>query len=245
MIPDYATYFDQFGHLYFNKRIEKGLLFNEYIEIPAITQLINSFELNTESRVLDIGCAFGSYSKFLAEKEILVTSIDVSEQMVVMAKKYCEGFNNIEFIHSDFLTYDFKGKKFDLILGSFMLGYFHDLNLFFDKIKSISASKGCIVLSMLHPIIQSKVSRIAGEGILINNYFEDKTFESNYLKDDKPIQLKKWTFGQIFEACSVNSLIVENLLEPKPVLTANVSDSEIEFFSKCPSVAIFVITRRS
>lgn len=65
------------------------------------------------SKVLDIGCAIGSFSKYVADKDFDVDAIDFSEEMVKIAK---EKVNNVKFYVMDMLDMKFN-KSYDGIMA--------------------------------------------------------------------------------------------------------------------------------
>jgi 2-polyprenyl-3-methyl-5-hydroxy-6-metoxy-1,4-benzoquinol methylase len=237
----YRDYYNRFGNDYYKKRSNKGgLMFNEGIEIPTISKLIDDSQLKRIHDSLDIGCAFGFYTKKLATISKQVTAIDVSEHMIQLAKDHCKNFSNISFYRSDFISLQFTGKKYDLILACFMLGYFNDLNLFFSKVRELSHKGSLIITSMLHPIVQCKVSK-TDAGYVVEDYFKVGKFESDFLSKEYPVSLNRWNYPDVLLACKNNSLFVEQIIEPKPPDDLNPRSNEKLFYSNLPSVSIFLI----
>jgi SAM-dependent methyltransferase len=81
-------------------------------------QLTNQWDLNNSS-ILDIGCGFGDFNKYLDANRISeynYLGIDILEEFILEARKqYLQ--NNIEFIEGEFLTTDFD-KKVDFSIAS-------------------------------------------------------------------------------------------------------------------------------
>lgn len=57
-------------------------------------------------RILDLGCGFGRITRLLADAwpAAIVTAVDLSEDQLQNARKYCEGRGNIEFATYDFYS---------------------------------------------------------------------------------------------------------------------------------------------
>jgi SAM-dependent methyltransferase len=84
-------------------------------------QLTSQWNLNNSS-ILDVGCGFGDFNKFLATNKIKNSSylgIDISEEFITEAKKQYNK-DNINFIKGDFLTTEINTKiDFSIASGTF------------------------------------------------------------------------------------------------------------------------------
>lgn len=96
-------------------------------------------------KVLDVGCGAGSHSLYLQqEKKIQVIPIDISKKAVEICK--LRGLENA--IFHDF--FKLENEKFDTILllmnGSGIIGKLQNLTLFFEKLKSLLAPNGRVLI---------------------------------------------------------------------------------------------------
>ena len=66
-------------------------------------------------RVLDIGCGTGEFSRLLAARAESVVAIDLSPQMVRLARERSKLYPNIEFVNGDVLTFQFPENHFDCV----------------------------------------------------------------------------------------------------------------------------------
>lgn len=82
---------------------------------------------SSKPKILDIGAGTGLLTKFLFEKypEAEFTLIDMSEEMLKVAKSRFEDFNNFKYIIADYTTHDFE-KSFDLIVSSLSIHHLED-----------------------------------------------------------------------------------------------------------------------
>jgi 2-polyprenyl-3-methyl-5-hydroxy-6-metoxy-1,4-benzoquinol methylase len=64
---------------------------------------------------LEIGCGTGTFSRRLARRTQHVTAIDLSLEMIRVARARSSGFANIRFEVADLMAYDFAGAQFDCI----------------------------------------------------------------------------------------------------------------------------------
>jgi len=81
-------------------------------ERPAL-QLVPS----TARDVLEIGCGHGVVTRALAAGARRVTAIDLSPEMIRLARSASRQFRNIEFIVGDFLAADFGQSRFDAVVS--------------------------------------------------------------------------------------------------------------------------------
>lgn len=101
-----------------------------------------------DKTVLDLGGGSGRIAILLAEKGARVTNLDYSIQMIELAKKHLEKYNNekgsnleIEMICSDFMK-DFKDqRKFDIILALGVFDYLENPLPFLEKMKNYTIEK--------------------------------------------------------------------------------------------------------
>ena len=125
-----------------------------YDNSPNPTVMIDEFKFPdfyknwSGKKILELGCGTGRHTKRLVGQGNIVMGIDLSEGMLSQAKKKLP---NIDFIHADFLNYQFENNSFDKILVSLVLEHITDLDLFFQKVHSILKPYGEILISELHP----------------------------------------------------------------------------------------------
>ena len=82
--------------------------------IDLITNVINTLDLKITS-ILDVGCGTGILANELKKMNFEVSGMDISEDMINVAK---ETTTEIEFIVADMRNFDMK-KKFDMITCAF------------------------------------------------------------------------------------------------------------------------------
>ncbi len=64
---------------------------------------------------LDVGCGTGSFSRLLATRSDRVLALDLSPQMIRIAKQRSVGYSNIDYEIGDAITWDFPVDHFDCI----------------------------------------------------------------------------------------------------------------------------------
>lgn len=121
------------------------------IEAVSLRETLGKIEFRD---CLEIGCGTGKNTQWLVTKGESVTSIDLSEEMLKIAKEKI-GSDNIRFYQAD-ITQDwsFVHQTYDLITFSLVLEHIEDLNGVFQKAASAIALKGYLYVSELHPFKQ-------------------------------------------------------------------------------------------
>ena len=64
---------------------------------------------------LEVGCGTGAFSRLLAERVRNVTALDISTQMIEVARRHAASLKNIDFRVADFMACDFPAEQFDCI----------------------------------------------------------------------------------------------------------------------------------
>ena len=90
-----------------------------YHGTEAIDFAINKFNINENSRVLEIGSGIGGPSRYIAEKTgAKVSALELQEDHHLVGQeltKRCGLEKNVEHLCGDFLTYDFQKAKYDVV----------------------------------------------------------------------------------------------------------------------------------
>lgn len=232
-----AAYYDHVAERLNNNRTESDKLFNDYIEMPATLELVG--QIKEGQKILDIGCGLGKYSKIFATAGANVTAIDVSEKMIELARNNCQGLD-IAFIHTSFEEAHL-GELFDVVLGSFMVGYFSNLVGFFAKIHSLLNNSGRAIISMIHPIRLHSIKHDY-RSYELEQYFDSGFYNTVIIQGEQTIPQRKRTLSDVVEAAFKGGLVIERLLEPVPINPP--VDARTSFYFRCPSVLIIRLSRR-
>lgn len=82
-----------------------------------------------DPKILDLGAGTGLLTKYLFEKypQGEFTLVDLSEEMLKIAKNRFMGLKNFKYIAEDYLTYDFD-NSFDMIISSLSIHHLEDEN---------------------------------------------------------------------------------------------------------------------
>src|SRR5258707_848080 len=72
-------------------------------------------ELPDFSQALEIGCGTGAFSRRLAQRAQRVTAIDLSSEMIRVARSRSSQLSNLDFEVADLMSRDFPAEHFDCI----------------------------------------------------------------------------------------------------------------------------------
>jgi ubiquinone/menaquinone biosynthesis C-methylase UbiE len=67
------------------------------------------------ANALEIGCGTGAFARLLAKRSKRVTALDLSSEMIRIARTRSNRFQNLAFQLADVMTYDFPGSHFDYV----------------------------------------------------------------------------------------------------------------------------------
>ncbi|MEN8120730.1 MAG: class I SAM-dependent methyltransferase [Bacteroidota bacterium] len=105
-------------------------------------------------KVLDIGCGTGRLTRILSQNGGIVSGIDISEQMLKIARKNDPKSNYQIYIANR--AFPFKDDSFDFITSNLVLEHVEDLLFFFGEIVRISKKTSVIYISAMHPAMLLK-----------------------------------------------------------------------------------------
>lgn len=100
---------------------------------------------------LEIGCGTGSFTRRLATKADRVTAIDLSDEMIRLARQHSTGYSNIDYRVADLLKTELPAAGFDCVVT---IATLHHLPLAaaLDKIRGSLVPGGTLVI---HDILES------------------------------------------------------------------------------------------
>ncbi len=82
-----------------------------------INDIIALSKIKKEGTVLDVGCGSGQATMPFAERGYQVTGLDISKDLITIAKKKCSPFKTAKFKISSFEKAKFKENSFNLIIS--------------------------------------------------------------------------------------------------------------------------------
>lgn len=131
-----------------NANIQKKIVNNRDFTYHTILFFIDRY-LESNMKVLDIGCGSGTISLYVSSKGNAVLGTDISEKAVSAAKESAEvlGLRNASFKSMDFLGANFQ-EKFDFIICSEVLEHLAGDNYALKKIYELISENGILFLTV-------------------------------------------------------------------------------------------------
>lgn len=182
--------------------------YNAYYERPAMITLLGPV---TGCRVLEVGCGAGPLTKWLVDAGALVTAMDVSAQMLALARRRVG--DRAAFVLADAGdTLPFASQStFDLVVASLLLHYVEDWRPVLQELRSALKPNGAIVFSTHHPAMDWEHSP--------QDYFAVKQVTELWRKGDRDFEVTFWRrpLTAMTEAIASSGLVIERLIEPRPL----------------------------
>ena len=191
--------------------MDVAYLFRSYDMMPKIEQ--KALQLSY-GKVLDIGCGAGSHALSLQnDRNLTVKAIDISENAI----KACElrGLENTEVTSILDLETD---EKYDTILllmnGTGIFETLEKSSLYFQKLKSLLAEKGQILIDSSDLIYMFDDDEDGGKWIPSNGYYGELTFTVRYKGETElPFPWLYMDYNTLQNAAFANGLQCELISE--------------------------------
>lgn len=100
------------------------------------------------AHVLDVGCGTGNFARLLATRAERVTGIDLSPEMIRIARAQQPVLENIEYHCGDFFEFPFETESFDCVVSLATLHHF-ELQSALTRMKTILKPGGTLIIQDL------------------------------------------------------------------------------------------------
>lgn len=139
--------FDQYASQYDEWYSEKKGKFVDEVETKLLFQMI---EIKEGMKILDVGCGTGNFSMKLAEMGCRVTGIDISEEMLSIArKKVAEKGLDIKFINMDINDLKFEENEFDAAVSMAAFEFIEDGRTALESLQKIVKKDGLVAIGTI------------------------------------------------------------------------------------------------
>lgn len=120
---------------------------NDVTELPVVLDLVG--DVNGK-RLLDMGCGLGGHAKEFIKRGATVIGYDASEEMVRMAREYCD--EKGDFFQATHESVMFEADTFDVCNASYSINYLKNPEIIFKKVSLWLKPDGIFVFSLPHSI---------------------------------------------------------------------------------------------
>ncbi len=168
-------------------------------------------------QVLDAGCGPGINSAWLAGQGASVHGIDVTPEMIALARKRCEGLAatfDVQDLGETFVT--LADNRFDAIVSALALDYVEDLGPTFREFARVAKPGATLVWSMGHPMRDWLDERTRRN----RTYFETTRFGMYWsgFGEPKPyVESYRRPLADILNAAADAGWQIERTVEPLPL----------------------------
>ncbi len=142
-----------FSQIYFQLQIMGLILFKPEVLFDRINQLqwykkahqlwFDDLNLPAESKILELGCASGALTSYMASQGHSPIGVDASAKMIDLAKKKN---SQIDFVKASALELPFKDQTFDMTLAASLLNIIPDKTQFLSEIYRVCKPGGRVSL---------------------------------------------------------------------------------------------------
>jgi len=130
------------------------------LEAISLRETLNDIEFEN---CLEIGCGTGKNTEWLLTKGEKITAIDLSEEMLTIAKNKISN-NNVHFLKADINEdWNFTKQKFDLVVCSLVLEHIENISRILKLISEHLTKNGIVYIGELHPFKQYSGSKASFE----------------------------------------------------------------------------------
>lgn len=180
---------------------------NHLYDRPAMLSLAGDV---AGKRVLDVGCAAGYLSGELAARGASVVGLDVSTELVSIARSL---WSSVEFRCGDLTEpLDFPDGSFDLVTASLVLHYLRDWSTPLASLRRVLSPGGALVMSVHHPCEDWRWFDLP-------NYFETVLVTDRWTVagEEMVVQYYHRPLGAVFAALREAGFRVDDVVEPQPL----------------------------
>jgi SAM-dependent methyltransferase len=211
---------------------------NAYCERPGILALMPNVE---GKRILDAGCGPGTYTVWLVEHGAGVVGVDVSPNMVKLARGRLG--ERAEIVLADLRKpLDFiDDQSFDGIMSSLVLHYMEDWDSLFVEFHRILRNPGFMVFSVGHPFTDFN---IAGG----KDYFSTELLIDTWRGFGITVKMPSYRrpLEEMIRPIAAAGFVIDSITEPRPMETCKEQDPRAYArLSQRPGFVCFRVRKQS
>lgn len=209
------------GEEYYKSRKHKSgssYFYNENLEMPTTLKLLGNVK---DKKILDVGCGPGLYAKKLTKKSAKVKGIDLSEELIKIARQENP---KLDFKVGDIEKLPYKNSEFDIVLATLVLGHLSNWDKALKEINRVLKKEGVFVFSGYNPVVEkTKKTRWFFRNFReIKDYFEEGWRFTKWKKDAKKIHYHR-TYGTIVKQLVNHGFEIVDYEDCKPLKSSKKS----------------------
>ena len=163
-----------------------------------INQLFEMFEINKETKILDIGCGDGEIPINIYKKQVCnITAVDGSQSMLneFYKKLKISKIKKIKIINAMLNDELLTNEKFDIVMSNSLIHHVKDVSLYWHNLIRLINKTGMIMcMDLERPSSEARLKRIlntyGGSNSILKNDFEN-SLRAAYTLDEIKLQLVK------------------------------------------------------
>ena len=241
---------------FWDDNMQEGNNFHTNLIEPAQLSLL---DLSPGQNVLDIGCGNGQFARRMAREGVKVTALDISEEMIRLAKKRTvDNTDLINFLVADVtspqeLTY-LNQYTFDKAVSTMTLMDIASIRPLISSLARLLPPKGVFVFSICHPCFNTPSKKRIAEKIESGNRMNEilsvnisdyitPTAQKGVFAEGQPVAHYYFNrpISYIFNAFFEEGFVLNGINEPtfnQGDITTNTLWSSWEYFTEIPPVLV-------
>jgi len=221
---EFKRYFDAKNWEEYNKKFFDGLaakydFLNQVLSCGRHNQIkkkaIKNISIQPRTKILDICTGSGDIAIFIARENPTchIVGVDVSQNMLRIAREKAQGLSNIEFRTADALDLPFKDQEYDVTIMSFGLRNLSDIRKGILEMRRVTKIKGYVssldlgkpkkgILGIIYKMYFETIIPFLGKMIFHRNEFNS----FRYLPESNKFFPPPQKLVKIFEECSLKNV---------------------------------------
>jgi len=222
------------------RKVGWKMVYNEFNEMPATLSFLKNVK---GKKILDLGCGTGIYTKILKKRGAKVYGVDISPEMIEIAKREVKG---VEFKVGSAVDLPYKSGTFDMVLASLVIHYFPSLDKAFSEIRRVLKKDGIFIFSSDNPVVAA-THRMRGKPRkyrVFRNYFDEGKFYKRWPRIKSRVPYQHITFQTMIRAVVRNGFNIEDFVDTRTTKEAKKYDrSMYAFTSKVPWFSVWKVRK--
>ncbi len=214
---------------------------HKYLLIPNLLRVLP--DVNGK-RVIDLGCGTGIISSLLVKKGAEVTGIDISKNMIKIAKTRVKG---ARFLVGDIENMDLPSGYFDIGVCVLTMDYISDMKRVLREINRVLKKSGTLILIVRNPFVSSTKPIDSRHKHVRKFYYYFKEYKIRYAWDEFHNNLVDYEIHRPMENFTKqfvsNGFIISYYFDLKPINQKNKNRKWIDYNLRVPKFSGFKLVK--